>query len=837
MIASMSAARRLVRSRLATFVVCAGGALLAMPAAGLAAGWSPSEAVPDSAGAASVASAFDGGSYLTVVWNDGTGVRSSVRTTDWPAIASDIDTVSGSTGPDVAMSGSTSVAAWIGDDGNVHASTRTGFGAWSASAPVSTSALATSVQVAVVNDVPTIFWLDGGVVTAATLSGGFWTTPAAPAGAPTGVVSGLRVAVDSTGSGAAAWISGANVQSALISSGSWTPSALPLSATADVTTTLAVASRSSNSAIAWSESTAGVQVAVSAAGAAFTPEAGATVAAASRPALGFTSTGQLVVALVAGGSIQTEIRTAGGTWGGPSSRGSAGAAAPSVRGAPAGDASVTWASSSGVQMAAYDATAPTVAINAPADLTPGTHTWTATTSDVWSDTTTSWSFSDGGGGTGNSVQHAELVPGPVTATVTVTDSAGNSATASQTVTISSVTPTNDEPPAISVGTSVIQGGQLALQAGSWSGNPEPSVTEQWQRCAATCTNITGATGPTYTMVLADVGSRIRVHETGSNTGGSASADSAKTAVVGPIATGQPDLTPGATPIADGVTLTASSPASDWGGATGLTLVYRFQRCDGSCTIVQDSSSDTYTLGPADVGATFVVSAGAKAGPVDGLYSIQATSTSASTLPVAPKATSAPTLTGTMKDTQVLTGHSPDSSWNGATGIERVYVFQRCDASGLNCTVAQTGSSTTYTLKGVDLGKTILLVVQASSNSSALVSSSPSAKTAVIAPWAVTVSPGAPTGVTQDGETLTAPSVTWADPGALTFSYQWQACSTATGCSPISGATGTTYVLQPTDVGMTIDVILTASAGTASTSVTSAETAPVQPQNTAAASVT
>ena len=74
------AVRRFVRSRLAAFVVCAGGVLLSVPSAGLAADWTATpEPVTSINGVTSVVTGMDGSSNLTAVWADGSGIESSVR--------------------------------------------------------------------------------------------------------------------------------------------------------------------------------------------------------------------------------------------------------------------------------------------------------------------------------------------------------------------------------------------------------------------------------------------------------------------------------------------------------------------------------------------------------------------------------------------------------------------------------------------------------------------------------------------------------------------------------------------------------------------------------------
>jgi hypothetical protein len=79
-----------------------------------------------------------------------------------------------------------------------------------------------------------------------------------------------------------------------------------------------------------------------------------------------------------------------------------------------------------------------------------------------------------------------------------------------------------------------QGRTLEASAGQWSGEPS-SRSEQWARCDPTgsdCAPISGATGSTYAVSAADVGSTIRLQETAANVAGEgAPAVSAATALV------------------------------------------------------------------------------------------------------------------------------------------------------------------------------------------------------------------------------------------------------------------------------------------------------------------
>ena len=79
------------------------------------------------------------------------------------------------------------------------------------------------------------------------------------------------------------------------------------------------------------------------------------------------------------------------------------------------------------------------------------------------------------------------------------------------------------------------GQELTATEGTWTGNPT-SFAFQWQRCnidAITCLDVTGATGRTYGVRIADLGFRLRVQVTARTDGRSGVATSNPTAVVQP----------------------------------------------------------------------------------------------------------------------------------------------------------------------------------------------------------------------------------------------------------------------------------------------------------------
>ena len=114
-------------------------------------------------------------------------------------------------------------------------------------------------------------------------------------------------------------------------------------------------------------------------------------------------------------------------------------------------------------------------------------------------------------------------------------SAQSDQTAAVTPAVSTAGPKNTDPPTIT-GTPKV-GEELTANDGSWTANPT-SFTYQWQRCdadIAACSSITGATGKTYGVRIADLGYRLRVAVTARNAKGSATANSAITGIVAPIA--------------------------------------------------------------------------------------------------------------------------------------------------------------------------------------------------------------------------------------------------------------------------------------------------------------
>ena len=177
-----------------------------------------------------------------------------------------------------------------------------------------------------------------------------------------------------------------------------------------------------------------------------------------------------------------------------------------------------------------------------------------TTNGTWSNNPTSFAYQwlrcNAGGNAcvsvANGTQRTYTLVGAdagrtMRARVTATNADGSASEQSeQTATITPATstagPRNTEPPTIT-GTPKV-GQTLTANEGSWTASPT-SYTYQWQRCdadVASCAPVTGATGKTYGVATADLGFRLRVAVTARNARGSATANSAITAIVAPAVT-------------------------------------------------------------------------------------------------------------------------------------------------------------------------------------------------------------------------------------------------------------------------------------------------------------
>jgi hypothetical protein len=235
------------------------------------------------------------------------------------------------------------------------------------------------------------------------------------------------------------------------------------------------------------------------------------------------------------------------------------------------------------------------------------------------------------------------------------------------------------------------------------------------------------------------------------------------------------------------------------------FAYQWQRCDPAgvtCVDVVGATGQTYLLTAMDVGAVIRVLETAS-----GAGGVAAAAASLPTAVVAPQpppsATGVPSISGVTVAGQVLTeAHAP---WTGSP-TSYTYQWLECDAAGQACVAIPGATMATYTLGSADVGHT-LRVLEAAFNAGGSGGPATSAPTAVVASPAVppknTTSPSV-TGRHQIGSTLTCSPGVWSGTQPITYAYQWLGDA-----SPVSGATQSTYTLQPTDLAQAFACRVTA----------------------------
>ena len=383
-----------------------------------------------------------------------------------------------------------------------------------------------------------------------------------------------------------------------------------------------------------------------------------------------------------------------------------------------------------------------------------------------------------------------------------------------------------------------QGDTLTVSNGTWDNDPT-AFGYTWEDCDSSgnnCLPITGATSSSYTLAASDVGSTIVAVVTASNLGGSAPAESAS---VGPVLPPAP-VNSGGAPVISGTTQqgnTLSVTNGTWSN-NPTTFNYVWEDCNGSgnnCLPIAGATSSSYTLAASDVGSTIV--AVVTASNLGG----SAPAESASVGPVLPPAPvnsgGAPVISGTAQQGNTLS--VTNGTWsNSPTAFG--YAWEDCDSSGNNCSPIAGAISSSYRLAGTDVGSTIVAVVTASNSGGP--GSAGSGPVGPVLP-AAPVKGGAPVigGTAQQGNTLSVTNGTWSN-SPTAFGYAWEDCNgSGNNCSPIAGATSSSYTLAASDVGSTIVAVVTASNSGGSTPATSANVVgpvlPAAPVDTTAPGIT
>ncbi len=223
------------------------------------------------------------------------------------------------------------------------------------------------------------------------------------------------------------------------------------------------------------------------------------------------------------------------------------------------------------------------------------------------------SCSDISGATGTTrVVSADDVGFTLRIQVTAMNSAGSSVVQSDPTgkVTSSSGPVNTNEPTVSG--SLVQGQTLTGTSGSWSGTTPIGYAYQWVRCGtdggaadgSNCAFISGATGATYVLTKDDVGHRMRLRVSASNSAGQQTVASNATGTIAATSTTAPKLTKepsvSGTPK-QGQTLTAN--VGGWSGTAPIGYGYQWLRCDGNgnnCAVLGGQTKPTFVPGASEV---------------------------------------------------------------------------------------------------------------------------------------------------------------------------------------------------------------------------------------------
>jgi hypothetical protein len=355
-------------------------------------------------------------------------------------------------------------------------------------------------------------------------------------------------------------------------------------------------------------------------------------------------------------------------------------------------------------------------------------------------------------------------------------------------------PVNTIGPVVSGGT--VGGGTLNATIGTWF-PAGTSYAYQWQRDTGSgFTNVTGAIGPAYTTVLADLGAHMRVKVTATNMFSSVAAFSN---AIGAITTGKPVST--VAPVVSGTAKRGgvlSANAGSWNPAP-TSYAYQWQIDTGSgFNDISGATNTSYSILGTDIGAQIRIEV-----TVTNAFG----STGVDSAPTAavvtdpPVDVGTPSVTGTAKRTLTLTA-SP-GTWSPA-GATFTYKWQRDTGSGFADIAGATTSA--YTLVAADVGATVRVHVTATNVDGAGTATSAQTATVVAATPASTTAPTISL-ASRVGDTTTANDGAWT-PAATSYAYQWQRRVSGT-WADISGATTRSYTLVAADATNVVRVAVTA----------------------------
>ena len=290
------------------------------------------------------------------------------------------------------------------------------------------------------------------------------------------------------------------------------------------------------------------------------------------------------------------------------------------------------------------------------------------------------------------------------------------------------------------------------------------------------------------------------------------------------------------PLESGQTLTVVT--GTWKGTPPLSFTYQWEACDATaanCSEISGATGASYQIASSLEGARLraLITATGPGG--------SATSTSKPTKligPGPPLNTAAPAVSGSLQEGQTLTANT--GTWAGTSPFQFSYQWLRCSLLGAGCEEIPGATSSTYTLGALDLAGKLAVVVSASNvRGSAAATSAETSPIEGLLPS--NTLPPSISGTLRDGQPLSVTTGSWSGTEPISYGFQWQLCN-ALGqeCEEIHGATGATFSLSASDVGRTLDAVVTATNAAGSTAVTTPVTAKVAgilPLNTVLPAIT
>ena len=333
----------------------------------------------------------------------------------------------------------------------------------------------------------------------------------------------------------------------------------------------------------------------------------------------------------------------------------------------------------------------------------------------------------------------------------------------------------DTPVPVVSGTAAV-GSELTVTAGQWA--PSANLSYQWKRNG---TDIAGATARTYTVTQADAGTTITAAVTGSSSGyTSVTMVSAGTAVPTTPFTTAP------TPTISGnvaVTSTVTAVPGTWSPAA--TFTYQWKR---NGVNIAGATAATYSLQPADGGATLTVAVtGSAAG-----YTPTTKTSAGSTVALAPFASAPPVaITGSAIVGEMLT--AVPGTWIPTPTF--TYEWLRNGAAIAGATAP------TYMLAAEDGGQYITVRLTATATGFQTTTRLSNAVTPAGRPFDAAPAPLI-SGTFTVGSTLTADISPWTP--AAEFGFEWLRDG-----EPIDGANQGTYTVAAADYQHEIALRITA----------------------------